>query len=234
MFILLKLSLAHLISDFLLQFEELFLLKLKSIRGHFLHALCHVLVSLVILLPYLNDPFIWVFVFAISSIHFFQDIVKYRLMKYKKYFFLLFVGDQILHFMFLSTILFFPVSHKILGFPAFPMFNLLYTENEWTLYSIAFLITTVTGNFLFNALSTSCFDKTREDRFITTPEIVHGILERTVITGLFLLSNNLVILLISPLVGIFRLFSARIRDKTDFLISFIYGALIGLLFRLWI
>jgi len=57
----LKLILAHLIADFILQFEELYQLKIRSFLGHLFHALIHGLVSLALLYPYLNVLQIWIF-----------------------------------------------------------------------------------------------------------------------------------------------------------------------------
>jgi hypothetical protein len=41
MFLFLKLVLAHLIADFILQFEELYQLKIRSFLGHLAHVLIH-------------------------------------------------------------------------------------------------------------------------------------------------------------------------------------------------
>ncbi len=234
MFILLKLFLAHLIADFVLQFEELFRLKLKSLWGHLWHALCHALVSLILLWPYLKDPSLWVFVFATSLIHLVQDVLKYRWMENKKYFFPLFVGDQILHFLVLSAVLLFPISQKVAGFPGHPGLNALYLHDEWTLCAIAFLTTAFAGNYLFHAFRTSYVPHSRKDHYITSLEIAHAIFERTLITGLFLFSRNPAVVAATPLLGLARIPLPPMNDKTDFCVSFIYSALIGLLFRLWL
>ncbi len=232
--IFLKLCLAHLIADFILQVEELFQLKLKSLVGHFLHGLCHVAVSLLFLWPYLRDPMIWKFVLSISAIHCFQDIAKYHLVeKHKKHFFLIFVVDQAIHFLFLSSIFLFPGSGRILGFAASPVLNELYTENRWTLYAIVFVAATFAGSFLLHAFRINFVPDSRKDHFITSWEIVHGLLERSVITWLFIFAPNPWALVFSPLIGLIRPFLKRINDKTDFFISFNYAAMVGLIFRLW-
>lgn len=233
MFILCKLVLAHLIADFILQFEELFRLKLRSFLGHFFHALMHAVVSLAILLPYLGNPFIWIFVITLSVVHMLQDLAKYSLMENKRYFFLIFLADQMLHVLALSTILLFPVGGQVLGFPAHPRLDYFYTENEWTLYAIAFLISTFCGTFLFNAYSWSYVPNARKDRFITTFESVHGLVERGLLTCIFLFSSNPAVLVLSPAVGLIRLFVPPLKSKTEFLASFIYGTWTGILFRLW-
>jgi hypothetical protein len=234
MHLFLKLVLAHLIGDFILQFEELFRLKVKSLWGHLLHAVTHAIVSLLILWPYLDLPSIWVFVLSASAIHGLQDIVKYRAMNNRPFFFLIFVADQIGHFLILATVLLFPVSGEFRVILDHPTVNALYVDDTWTLYAILFMLTTFTGNFLFHAFSTSYLPRPRRDYYITTFEIVHGIVERSLVTGLFLLSGSALALAFSPAIGAVRMFFRPIKDPTDFLLSFNYAALLGLLFRLWI
>jgi hypothetical protein len=233
MFIFLKLCLAHLVADFVLQVDELYQLKVKHAAGHWVHALTHALASLLILFPYLGDPFIWVFVTLISAVHLFQDLVKYRLMRSKRFFLHIFLADQAVHFLFLSTILFFPVGSRALGFPSFPTLNLLYTENLWTIYLIAFLAATFFGSFALHALSVTYLKEARPDHFITAPEMIHGIVERAVVAGIFLFASNPVVFLLSLGVGVLRIFFQRIRSARDFALSFVYAALVGALFRLW-
>lgn len=231
--IFLKLCLAHLVADFILQFEELFQLKLKSIIGHFLHAFCHAAVSLLLLWPYLGHAWVWGFVLALSVIHCCQDLIKYRLMVQKKeLFFLIFVMDQAIHFLFLSTVLLFPGSQQVLGFATHPVLNELYMENRWTLYAIVFLVSTFTGSFVMHAFRTNFIPGSRPDHFITTWEIIHGIVERSLITWVFIFTPNSWPLLLLPFIGLFRLFYSRISNKTDFFISFNYAAAVGIIFRL--
>lgn len=234
MHIFLKLALAHLIGDFILQFEELFRLKVKSLWGHLLHALTHALVSLLILWPFLDRAEVWGFVLAASALHGIQDIVKYRFMNDKPRFFLIFVADQVGHFLILSTVLLFPFSDEYRVIPGHPTLNALYVDDTWTIYAILFMLTTFTGNFLFHAFSTSYLDRPRKDYYITTFEIVHGIIERSVVTGLFLLSGSTLLLAFSPAIGAARLFFRPLKDPVDFLLSFNYAALLGILFKLWI
>lgn len=233
--VFLKLCLAHLIADFILQFEELYQLKLKSLLGHILHALCHAAISLLLLWPYLGSPFIWALVLGLSTIHLFQDLIKYRLAeRHKKYFFIIFVLDQALHFLIISSALLFPECRQVLGFASWPVLNELYMNSRWTLYAIAFVTTTFAGSFTLHALRTNFLADSRQDHFITKWEMVHGILERSVLTWLFIFAPNPWILAFSPLVGLVRLFFKRIRNRNDFLFSFDYAAFVGLAFRIFI
>jgi hypothetical protein len=234
MFLFLKLVLAHLVADFILQFEELYQLKLKTVYGHFLHGVIHFFITLLLVFPYLLNIWMWVFVAAIATIHVFQDRFKYRFMESKKNYFHIFVIDQIGHILFLSTILLFPMSEHVMGFRTMPLLNYYYLNNTITLYLIAFLLGTFCGNFLFHAYAMSFNKKARKDLFITTFEIVHGIVERTVIMGIFMLSSNPIVMLACPLIGLGRLTAKPLQSLNAFLVSFAYGALVGLLFRVWI
>lgn len=231
MFIFLKLCLAHLIADFLLQFDELFKLKLKSIWGHLFHAGFHALVSLLLLIPFWDEPFIWIFVIAMSTMHFFQDILKYRNMGNKPLFFIIFVTDQVFHILFLSTIFLFPISAEVRGIPCCPMLNALYADNLWTLYAIIFLTATFAGSFTLYAFRKSYLPGKRPDQLISTFEIFHAVAERTVITGIFLFSPSPVFFAAAPLAGLSRLPFPQVRDRADFLLSLIWAAAVGLIFR---
>jgi hypothetical protein len=234
MFLFLKLCLAHLIADFILQFEELYQFKVKQKVGQLVHASLHAGVSLLILYPYLNEPFIWIYVVIASTVHMSQDLLKYKYINNKKYFFWIFTVDQIVHFLVLSTIMLFPISREVRGLPTWPNLDSFYTQNEWTLYMIAFLGATFCGNYLLHAFNVSYFKNARRDHFISTFESVHGIFERTIIAGVFLLSSNPLLVLTCPAVGLIRIIDKRIRSTTDFVLSFLYAALLGLIFRMWI
>src|SRR5690348_8070655 len=122
MFLFYKLVLAHLVADFILQFEELYQLKLKSKLGHIFHALIHGGVCLILLLPYLpGRAFPWVFIAVIVTIHYFQHLLKCRLRDlYPKGNFYFFALDQIIHILFLATILLFPFSKAAPALTGFP------------------------------------------------------------------------------------------------------------------
>ena len=231
MFLFYKLYLAHLIGDFILQFEELYQLKLKSIVGHILHVVIHAGVSLLLVFPYLKYPSVWIFVFVITGIHFFQDRIKYRLQQNVKIMFLCFVADQILHAVFLTAILLVPASRVVLGFPELPKLDIYYQDNNVTLFLIALVLATFTGSYLFHAFRTSYIPGTRKNHGITSFEMFHGIFERGAVLVIFLFSSQPLLFAASPAVGILRLLSNRLASWLDFAISFIYAALLGVLFR---
>ena len=233
MFIFYKLVLGHLIADFFLQFEELYRLKLRSQLGHFAHVLIHFCTCLLLVFPDLDKPFIWIFVGIISLIHFFQDGLKYSLQeKHPRAAFPIFILDQILHILFLAGILLFPVSKLKAGFPDMPVLNVLYLEENWTKLAIVLLVTTLGGSYLLHNFRRGYFpSSSRPEHGITTFEILHGGLERTLITAIFATVSSVPLLALSPAVGILRLPSVRLKNVLDFILSFLYAAALGLLLR---
>lgn len=236
MFVFLKLALAHLIGDFILQFEELYQLKVKSRLGHFLHGLIHFFCSLLLVFPYLDIPFIWIFISALSIIHYFQDIIKYKIQqKNPKLIFWCFTIDQLIHFLFIASILFSPYSFAERGFPQFQALDFFYSGNTLTLYAIIFITATFNGGYFLHALRRSFFKDSRPDHFITSLEFWHGLLERGFVLSTLLFKIPLPILAIAwPFAGLLRIFSKKLRSATDFLLSFAYASIVGLIFKGWL
>lgn len=237
MFIFYKLVLGHLIADFFLQFEELYRLKLRSHVGHLAHILIHFATCLLIVFPYLNKPFIWIFVGVISAIHFLQDSLKYSLQeKYPRARFPVFVLDQVFHILFLASILLFPISKLKIGFSQeLPALNFLYLEEPWTKLALVFFVATLGGSYLLHNFRKSYFPTSgRADHGITTFEILHAAFERTWITAVFATLPFTPLLALSPAVGLLRLPSAKLRNVLDFSLSFAYAVCVGLLARKFI
>jgi len=232
MFLFLKLVLAHLIADFILQFEELYQLKVRSFLGHLAHALIHGIVSLLILFPYLNEPVIWAFAAGIVVIHLAQDLIKYSFTKKKPAnTFFYFMADQACHLLVLSAILLLPVSHEVRGFPQFPLLDSLYRTNAWTLYAIFFILLTFAGSYILNAFTKSFFPGESPVFMIRSPEMIHAIVERSLVAGILLSRPPLLMLALVPCVGLLRLPFKLLRNWTAFLLSLIYAVLMVLLFR---
>ncbi len=233
MFLLLKLYLAHVIADFVLQFDELYRLKVKSQAGHWLHVAMHFGLTLLIVLPYLQFSFMWFFVAAVTLIHYGQDRIKYGLMENPRHLFPYFVLDQIFHFLFLTSILLFPVSRLEIGFPQHPALDFYYRNQHVTLLLILIFATTFGGAYLIHNFRKSYIPDTRPDHGISSFEMTHALIERLTITGLFLLAP-VSGWLAAPAVGLLRLPFLKLRSWTDFGLSFAFAAGIGLLFRLWL
>ena len=232
MFLFLKLILAHLIADFILQFEELYQLKVRSYLGQLSHVLIHGLVSLAILYPYLNAPQIWLFVTGLVLIHLAQDLIKYSVtQKTPANTFVYFMTDQLCHVLVISTIFLFPVSHEVRGFPTSPLLDMFYRTNTWTLDVIFFIMLTFAGSYILNAFTKSYLKGHSTLYLISSPEIAHAILERSLIAWILLAATFPFAILAIPCVGVLRLPFKPLRDWTSFFLSLSYAVLITLLFQ---
>ncbi|MFA5160117.1 MAG: DUF3307 domain-containing protein [Candidatus Omnitrophota bacterium] len=232
MFLFLKLILAHLIADFILQPEELYQLKIRSFLGQLFHVLIHGLVSLMLLYPYLNTPQIWLFVAGLVLVHLVQDLIKYSVTKKNPAnTFVYFMTDQLCHVLVISTIFFLPVSHEVRGFPDSPRLDMLYRMDIWTLDAIFFIILTFAGSYILNAFTKSYLKEHSPLYLISSLEIVHAILERSLIAWILLSSTPPWMLLLIPCAGVLRLPFKPLRDLTAFLLSLSYAVLITLFFQ---
>ncbi len=234
MFLCLKFFLAHLIADFALQFEELYRLKVKSWVGHVLHVITHFVVSILLVFPYLDKPFIWVFAAGMTGVHYLQDTIKYHLQKNTKVMFLCFTIDQIVHFAVICLILLFPVGREKRGFPNLPLLNYFYYDNLWTHLLSITILSTFGAAYWIHAFRKSYVAGTRPDHGITSMEMSAAFIERLWACGFFLFAPSPLWLIASPLGGLIRIVHPRLRDRTDFLLSFATAALIGFCYRRWV
>ncbi len=230
----LKLYLAHLVADFILQFEELYQLKIKSLAGHIFHALIHALVSLVVALPYLRQPAAWLIIGLLATIHYAQDRIKYDLQEKTGLFFPCFVLDQIIHFLFIYAVVLLPAVPGLNAGFGRSFWQGIYADDFWTLLFIGFFLSTFAGAYTLHNFRKNYVSGSRPDHLITALELNHGIIERGVVSGIFLFAANPLLWAVSPAIGFLRLFSGRLRNKLDFFLSFLFAALTGLIFRLWI
>lgn len=231
MFLFLKLYLAHLIADFILQFDELYRLKVKSRLGHLLHVLIHFATSLALVFPYRGERSVWVFLVFITVCHYLQDNIKYAVQKTRQKMFAAFVLDQLVHFLVIGSVLWLPVSRRIIGFPNHPALNFYYTDSFFTLILIFFILSTFGGSYLLHAFRKSYFANCRPDYAITSREMAEALIERSLIAFTFLFCVNPLWLAATVLTGILRLLSKNTRSLPDFGLSFTYAALMGLVFK---
>lgn len=233
MFLFLKLVLAHMVADFILQFEELYQLKLRSWLGHFFHALIHGIVSLLLLLPYLSSPRVWIFVAAITVIHYLQDQIKYSLQaKDPKNTFWYFTIDQIVHVAFLATAFLLPEAREAARSTGFKAFDGIYLDQHLTLFVILFIGVTFKAAYFLHSLRKTFVPRTRPDHFITSFEMSWGLIERSIIAFCFL-SPTPLLLAFSVAPAVVRPFSPRMHSVTDFILNYAYAALAGYGFGLW-
>ncbi|HNX68694.1 MAG TPA: DUF3307 domain-containing protein [Candidatus Omnitrophota bacterium] len=233
MFLFLKLVLAHLIADFILQFEELYQLKVRSLWGHILHVVIHGIVSIVMVYPYLDQLFMGCFLGGLVLLHLLQDFVKYTLTKkIPKNTFLYFIGDQFVHLIVISTILLFPISNEIRGFPVAGILNRVYLDYPLTLFFIFSILLTFAGNYTFHAFYKSYVENSRPLCWITSPEIAYAILERGVIASAVIFAAKPHWVFVSLLIGVLRLPFPNLRNLRDFLLSAMYTVALSDIFLL--
>ncbi len=227
MFLFLRLTLAHLVSDFIFQTEEVFEIRKKGVYGNFLHSLIVFLTLLLFSFPYLKFIEVWIVIFIASLTHFFQDEWKTKITKkYPSWSFFAFIIDQFLHIFFLSPILIFDFSH----FPLLPSENLplsLYNNDSLIIFSIGYTISTFAGGYLWENFLLSYFKKTYSQQDILFLR-KYGIFERFVITTSFL-SFNFLCFLFVPL--LFRIFSKRLKFDAEILFNLLFCCLIGIFLR---
>lgn len=227
MFLFIKLVLAHYIADFILQFEELYRLKLKSKAGHIWHVVMHGLASLILAGPYLRFPSIWIFVLAITVIHYIQDRIKYSYQaQHPKTAFFCFTVDQIFHLGFIACVLLLPESHLELGF-GIPALDVLYKDNRITLILIAFIISVFKGAYFLHAFRKTFIPGSRPDHFITSREMAFAFWQRGLVTGTFLLASPKFFFLV-------LLADLRPQNRLDFILNFLFAAATGLLIRMFL
>ncbi|MCB9799527.1 MAG: DUF3307 domain-containing protein [Candidatus Omnitrophica bacterium] len=238
MFLFCKLYVAHLLGDFVFQFEELYRLKVRHVLGHFLHVIIHIGFSLLLVSPYLSHGFIWKFIGALGLVHLCQDLIKYQLQKrFPQATFFLFTLDQIIHALVIASILYFPLSRQKLGFPDLAFLNYGYFEESWTYFAIAFLLATFGCAYFLNAFRKSFTPASRKDYYITSFEMFHGIFERGSIVTFYFFTANPLMLLAVFLSGLLRIPFRPLRNFFDFISGAAIAALAGYAFRtlhLWI
>jgi len=235
MILFLKLYLAHLVADFILQFEELYQLKVKSKLGHFFHVLAHFLTTALIIFPYLKYPSAWILVLAVSAIHYYQDLIKYSTQeKYPKSRFYCFSIDQIVHFFVIGIVFFFPFAKEQAIIPFSSTLEFLYNDSQITLVAIALILSTFGCTYWLFEMRNSFIPNSRQDHYITSFEMAHSLIERSFVTLTFLYVTQPILLAATLAIGILRLASPKLRSTFDFVLSFACAAGIGLLFRLWI
>lgn len=235
MFLFLKLALAHLIADFILQFEELYRLKVKSKAGHFFHAGIHAVMMLLLAAPYLPSyPLLGLDLILLAVIHYAQDGIKYGIQaKHPKLIFWCFTIDQLFHFLFLATVMIWPASWSpvLMGNSVLAQ---LYRDNLWTLYLCAFIATTFKNTYLLHAFRLSFIPGSRPDHFITSPEVAWDLVERAWITGWILFAPLPLALAAGLPIGLLRLLSPKRKNVLDFILSAGCAVAAGLLFGHWI
>ena len=228
MFIFLRLLLSHFIADFPLQVSKVYELKLKKAWGSFVHSGIVVLVCIVMNIPFLHRPQIWVVILWIWLIHGLQDWLKVTYCeKVKKDNLWIFMLDQMLHIALISVVFLIPK----LNFISIPHENSLllriYNNDTLVIYLMGYIFACFGGIFI-NLYMKEAFLK------IPFEEIPNGrvkwlaILERALIMTSVLACGYWLLLI--PLVWVVKILMTKKREKifyVDLVINTIIAVVVG-------
>lgn len=229
--------LAHFIGDYLLQFNRIYALKHKGLKGIIPHVLLVVLCFIILSWPYLGLSSMWIFIAYIGIVHLFQDWIKIELTKIREErFFWYYLYDQLIHVLTIMAVFLTPL--KNLSYPKNPANFLLpiYNNNIAMLYLIALIVATYNGFYMIiNIRKTFLKSQYAYSEF----EKQFGMLERAIIVSLFFVKLPF----LSPLVFglrplLFKLSKGKINaefvSSTEAAMSWFIGIGTGGLFYLLI
>jgi len=235
-FFFIRLVLAHLIGDFLLQTERVFKVKVKYKWGVLLHGSIVGIVSVIFILPYLYQPHIIILMILLYIIHIFQDKAKiiYNLQMERNNLWT-FLFDQLLHIGVIALISFSAtnVFSNTLPYPGPQILNKIYNSNRIMIFSIWFIVLTYGMSVLQEYIKKLIIKDTKEG--ITLPSLplkYLEILERGLIGifvfigGLWYIPAVLVILYLAFLVKNGKL------EVLNFRITVFSSMIIGLLMKI--
>lgn len=181
MFLFIRLLLAHFLGDFPFQFNIIYKLKFKGLRGIIPHALIICCCAILLSWPYLSLPKLWFFLIFITATHLLQDAIKLNFNSPKNSFWT-YLFDQFSHMGLIAFMFFTELKNLKPPSDQSNFFIWLYCDNETVIYLIALIAATYNGHFLIR-----CF----KDTFIKNAnpcdlyEKWFGMFERTIIVTLF-------------------------------------------------
>lgn len=230
MFIVLRLLLAHFIADFPLQLTSIYNLKLKKVWGSFIHSGIVVLVCMVLCIPFLRIPEMWVIMFWIWLIHGLQDWGKVVYCeKAKKDNLWIFILDQLLHIALISVVFIIPGLSSLVAPEGESIIIKAYTNNEITICAMGYIFAGFGGVFV-NLYVKEAFLKMLNMDIPKGKKKYFGIAERILITMLIILGSYWFLLLV-PFLGA-RILLAKKRNKElymELIINAVIAIVVGLL-----
>jgi len=237
MFIFIRLILAHLIGDFLFQFDLVHALKVKGPKGLLLHVGIVIGCLLIFCGPYLDQPITWLFLLYIGVTHYIQDWAKIKFTSHSKHQLFFFCLDQIMHIAFIATI--FRTSLRAIEPLANPNNNLflsLYNNNAIILYFITAIIASYAGHYMIILFK---IDFLNINRPYSVFEKWYGFTERIFIVSTFFLGSPWpllipAILLIRPILYRAMMDKLNLSDqfssKAETILSGVVSIITGLIF----
>jgi len=241
MFIFIRLILAHLIGDFLFQFDLVHALKVKGPKGLLLHVGIVMGCLLIFCGPYLDQPVTWLFLLFIGITHYIQDSAKIKFTSHSKNQLFFFCLDQIVHIAFIAMI--FRISLRSiepLDNPQNNLFLNLYNNNVIILYFITAIIASYAGHYMIILFK---MDFLNINRPYSVFEKWYGFMERIFVVSVFFLGNpwlllTPIILVIRPI--LYRVMMDRLNlsdqfsSKTEMILSGAIGISTGLIFYIFL
>jgi len=235
MFIFIRLVLAHLIGDFLFQFDLVHALKIKSPKGLLLHVGIVVGCLMIFVGPYLDQPMTWLFLSYIGITHYIQDWAKIRFTSHSKHQLFFFCLDQIVHIAFIATV--FLTKFQMIDLIANPhnhFFLDLYNNNTIILYFITAIVASYAGHYMIILFKKDFLNIVRP---YSVFEKWYGFMERILIVSVFFLGNPVlapIILVSRPLLYRAQMDRLNLSDqfssKTEIFLSGAIGITTGLIF----
>jgi hypothetical protein len=229
MFLFLRLILAHLLGDFVIQPDELYRAKKKNFWGASIHYFVILLLLVIFSYPYLGYLGCWIVIIFATLMHIILDEIKLRVNFTPRLNFIIFILDQILHLVFLSPILYFAFAYT--PPPSFAFIFEIYNNNSLIIFIIGYILSIFTGAHLWEVFTISYFRKVlspRDPSLVKIYVIKYGMFERFIITTSFL-GGFLPILLLIPLA--FRTLSKNLFFSKEAIFNLFYASMIGFILR---
>jgi hypothetical protein len=210
MFIFIRLVLAHFVGDFPLQFDSIYRLKHKGLKGTIPHALLVSLSFIVFLWPYLDRPGVWMAIFFLGITHLFQDTLKLSFSQLK-YSFWTYLLDQCSHIALIAAVVFLT---SIKNLPAPQEVNRLikaYNSDVIVMFLIAMIFATYNGFYLARSFKNTFFGGAGKYNIF---EKWYGIAERAIIVFIFFYGGFY--LLFIPVIIVTRILLYWIASKRHY------------------
>lgn len=229
--LLLKLMLAHVIGDFLLQPKKWVKEKIKNKHKSkylYFHVIIHALALIVVLKFELK---FWLGILVITLSHYFIDLIKLNLNKKVKERYL-FLVDQIAHIIIITIVAALYSNYNF-------NIDVIYSKNLIALILAIITLTSVTSVIMQLVMNKWKLDEDNTENSLDKAGKYIGILERLFVFGFIVLSQWSAIGLLITAKSVFRfgdLSKAKNRKLTEYvligtLLSFGIAILIGLLFN---
>lgn len=222
----LRLLMAHMIADFILQSNIVYNLKIKTIWGQILHGVIIFITSILLTLPYPKITLFWVYLLAITALHIIQDSIKIKYFKDSLFPFWPFIADQVMHILVTATVFLLPLKNL----PASPY-------NEWMIllmigyifvsWQAIYFIDTFRRTFLKNHYTPG---NGQDKYFVSVHEKYYGIIERLTLTT-FVFMGGWFYSLILP-VALLRFLSKNLKSIVASVLGLILSIATGIIIRI--